>query len=180
VNFTDGLDGLAAGSSGMAIGTYVVICFVQFRNSCVNAAVAGCYDVRDPLDLAVIAAAAAGGCLGFLWWNAHPARIFMGDTGSLALGGLVAGLSILTRTELLLIVIGALFVVEMLSVVIQIVGYKTRKIRVFKMAPFHHHFELAGWAETTVLVRFWLLAAVCGALGLGLFYAEWLSLTGGG
>ena len=184
VNFTDGLDGLAAGSSSMAIGTYVVICFVQFRNSCVNAAgsvsAAGCYDVRDPLDLAVIAAAAAGGCLGFLWWNAHPARIFMGDTGSLALGGLVAGLSILTRTELLLIVIGALFVVEMLSVVIQIVGYKTRKIRVFKMAPFHHHFELAGWAETTVLVRFWLLAAMCGALGLGLFYAEWLSSTGGG
>jgi phospho-N-acetylmuramoyl-pentapeptide-transferase len=180
VNFTDGLDGLAAGSSAMAVGTYVVIAFVQFRNSCVNAAVAGCYQVRDPLDLAVVAAAATGACLGFLWWNAHPARIFMGDTGSLALGGLVAGLSILTRTELLLVVIGALFVVEMLSVVIQIIGYRTRKIRVFKMAPFHHHFELAGWAETTVLVRFWLLAAMSGALGLGLFYAEWLSMTGGG
>jgi phospho-N-acetylmuramoyl-pentapeptide-transferase len=180
VNFTDGLDGLAAGSSAMAVGTYVVICFVMFRNSCTDGAVPGCYQVRDPLDLAVIAAAAAGGCLGFLWWNAHPARIFMGDTGSLALGGLVAGLSILTRTELLLIVIGALFVVEMMSVVIQIIGYRTRKIRVFKMAPFHHHFELAGWAETTVLVRFWLLAGMSGALGLGLFYAEWLSLTGGG
>ena len=181
VNFTDGLDGLAAGSSVMAdrhLRRHLLRPVPQPLHRWGGAA--GCYDVRDPLDLAVIAAAAAGGCLGFLWWNAHPARIFMGDTGSLALGGLVAGLSILTRTELLLIVIGALFVVEMMSVVIQIIGYRTRKIRVFKMAPFHHHFELAGWAETTVLVRFWLLAGMSGALGLGLFYAEWLSLTGGG
>jgi phospho-N-acetylmuramoyl-pentapeptide-transferase len=135
--------------------------------------------VKDPLDLAVVAAAALGGCIGFLWWNAHPARIMMGDTGSLALGGLIAGLSILTKTELLLVVIAGLFVVEMLSVVIQIAVFKTRHVRVFKMAPFHHHFELSGWAETTVMVRFWLLAAMSAALGLGLFYAEWLSLTGG-
>jgi phospho-N-acetylmuramoyl-pentapeptide-transferase len=183
VNFTDGLDGLAAGSSVMVLGTYVAIGFFQFRNACWGelspAAVPGCYDVRDPLDLAVVAAAALGGCIGFLWWNAHPARIMMGDTGSLALGGLIAGLSILTKTELLLVVIAGLFVVEMLSVVIQIAVFKTRHVRVFKMAPFHHHFELSGWAETTVMVRFWLLAAMSAALGLGLFYAEWLSLTGG-
>lgn len=183
VNFTDGLDGLAAGSSVMVLGTYVVIGFFQFRNSCFHhlsdAARAGCYSVRDPLDVAVVAAAALGGCIGFLWWNAHPARIIMGDTGSLALGGLIAGLSVLTRTELLLVVIAGLFVVEMLSVVIQVVVFHTRHVRVFRMAPFHHHFELSGWKETTVMVRFWLLAAMSAALGLGLFYADWLSVTGG-
>lgn len=183
VNFTDGLDGLAAGSSVMVLGTYVVIAFYQFRNSCsgllTDAAAGGCYEVRDPLDVAVVAAAALGGCVGFLWWNAHPARIMMGDTGSLALGGMIAGLSVLTRTELLLVVIAGLFVVEMLSVVIQIAVFKTRHRRVFRMAPFHHHFELGGWKETTVMVRFWLLAAMSAALGMGLFYADWLSLTGG-
>ena len=183
VNFTDGLDGLAAGSSVMVLGTYVVIGFFQFRNSCFavisDAAKNGCYDVRDPLDLAVVTAAALGGCVGFLWWNAHPARIIMGDTGSLALGGLIAGLSILTRTELLLVVIAGLFVVEMLSVVIQIAVFRTRHVRVFRMAPFHHHFELGGWKETTVMVRFWLLAAMSATVGIGLFYADWLSLTGG-
>ncbi len=184
VNFTDGLDGLAAGSSVMVLGTYVVIAFYQFRNSCFHelpdGVLAGCYAVRDPLDVAVVTAAALGGCVGFLWWNAHPARIIMGDTGSLALGGLIAGLSVLTRTELLLVVIAGLFVVEMLSVVIQIVVFRTRHVRVFRMAPFHHHFELSGWGETTVMVRFWLLAAMSAALGLGLFYADWLALTGGG
>ncbi|AZI57666.1 phospho-N-acetylmuramoyl-pentapeptide-transferase [Nakamurella antarctica] len=184
VNFTDGLDGLAAGSSVMVLGTYVAIGFFQLRNSCYSstlsaAAEAGCYATRDPLDIAMVAAAALGGCIGFLWWNAHPARIMMGDTGSLALGGLIAGLSVMTRTELLLIVIAGLFVVEMMSVVIQIAVFKVRHVRVFRMAPFHHHFELSGWAETTVMVRFWLLAAISAALGLGLFYAEWLSLTGG-
>lgn len=183
VNFTDGLDGLAAGSSVMVLGSYVAICFFQFRNACgpglSEAAAGGCYLTRDPLDLAVVCAAMVGGCIGFLWWNAHPARIMMGDTGSLALGGMIAGLSVLTHTELLLIVIAGLFVVEMLSVVIQIAVFKVRRKRVFRMAPFHHHFELAGWAETTVMVRFWLLAAISAALGLGLFYADWLSLTGG-
>ncbi len=183
VNFTDGLDGLAAGSSVMVLGTYVAIGFFQFRNTCSpalsGAASAGCYLVRDPLDIAVVAAAAVGGCIGFLWWNAHPARIMMGDTGSLALGGLIAGISVLTKTEMLLIVIAGLFVVEMLSVVIQIAVFKARHVRVFRMAPFHHHFEISGWAETTVMVRFWLLAAMSAALGLGLFYADWLSLTGG-
>jgi len=176
VNFTDGLDGLAGGSSAMVFGTYVVITFWQFRYNCQNVTPQpGCYDVRDPLDLAVIAAAAMGACIGFLWWNAAPAKIFMGDTGSLALGGLVAGLSITTRTELLMVIVGGLFVVEMLSVVLQIAVFRTTRRRLFRMAPFHHHFELAGWAETTVIIRFWLLAGICAIFGLGLFYSEWLT-----
>jgi phospho-N-acetylmuramoyl-pentapeptide-transferase len=175
VNFTDGLDGLAGGSSAMVFGTYVVITFWQFRYNCSVDADAGCYVVRDPLDLAVIAAAAMGACIGFLWWNAAPAKIFMGDTGSLALGGLVAGLSITTQTELLMVIVGGLFVVEMLSVVLQIAVFRTSRRRLFRMAPFHHHFELAGWAETTVIIRFWLLAGICAMFGLGLFYSEWLT-----
>jgi phospho-N-acetylmuramoyl-pentapeptide-transferase len=176
VNFTDGLDGLAGGSSAMVFGTYVVITFWQFRYNCgLNEPQPGCYGVRDPLDLAVVAAAAMGACIGFLWWNAAPAKIFMGDTGSLALGGLVAGLSITTRTELLMVIVGGLFVVEMLSVVLQIAVFRTTRRRLFRMAPFHHHFELAGWAETTVIIRFWLLAGICAMFGLGLFYSEWLT-----
>ena len=177
VNLTDGLDGLAGGSSAMVFGTYVVISFWQWRWSCATYSVVGCYDVRDPLDLAVIASAAMAGCIGFLWWNAAPAKIFMGDTGSLALGGLVAGLAIATRTELLMIVIGGLFVVEALSVALQVAVFRTSRRRLFRMAPFHHHFELAGWAETTVIIRFWLMAGICCMFGLGVFYSEWL--TGG-
>jgi phospho-N-acetylmuramoyl-pentapeptide-transferase len=178
VNLTDGLDGLAGGSSAMVFGTYVVISFWQFRWNCETNISAGCYDVRDPLDLAVIAAAAMAGCIGFLWWNAAPAKIFMGDTGSLALGGLVAGLAITTRTELLMVVIGGLFVVEALSVVLQVAVFRTSRRRMFRMAPFHHHFELSGWAETTVIIRFWLLAGICCMFGLGLFYSEWLDAAG--
>ncbi|ATE56698.1 MULTISPECIES: phospho-N-acetylmuramoyl-pentapeptide-transferase [Actinosynnema] len=178
VNLTDGLDGLAGGTSAMVFGTYVVISFWQFRYNCTNMPVAGCYDVRDPLDLALVAAAAMAGCIGFLWWNAAPAKIFMGDTGSLALGGLVAGLSITTRTELLMVVIGGMFVVEALSVVLQVAVFRTSRRRLFRMAPFHHHFELAGWAETTVIIRFWLLGGICCMLGLGLFYSEWLTAVG--
>ncbi|PXY51754.1 phospho-N-acetylmuramoyl-pentapeptide-transferase, partial [Virgibacillus profundi] len=174
VNFTDGLDGLAGGASAMVLGTYVVIAFWQARLDCGVTPQAACYDVRDPLDLAVVAAAATGACIGFLWWNAAPAKIFMGDTGSLALGGLVAGLSMTTRTELRAIAIGGLFVVEMVSVVAQIAVFRTTRKRLFRMAPFHHHFELAGWAETTVIIRFWLLAAICCMFGLGLFYSEQL------
>ncbi|MDQ2723397.1 MAG: phospho-N-acetylmuramoyl-pentapeptide-transferase [Actinomycetota bacterium] len=178
VNLTDGLDGLAAGSMAMVLGTYVIICFWQYRNACTISPLAGCYQVRDPLDVALIAAAAVGGCIGFLWWNAAPAKIFMGDTGSLALGGLLAGLSMVTSTELLVVVLGALFVMEIMSVAIQIAVFRTSRRRVFRMAPFHHHFELAGWAETTVIIRFWLLAAVSCALGLALFYSEWLAAIG--
>jgi len=185
VNLTDGLDGLAAGTAAMVLGGYVIIGFWQFRNTCtrlqqVEESVRGCYfEVRDPLDIALVAAAGMGACIGFLWWNAAPARIFMGDTGSLALGGLVAGLSIVTHTELLLVVIGGVFVVEALSVSLQIVIFRSTRRRLFRMAPFHHHFELAGWAETTVIIRFWLLAAMCAALGLGLFYSEWLNAPAG-
>ena len=180
VNLTDGLDGLAAGTSAMVLATYVFIGFWQYRHDCLLQASPGCYSVRDPLDVALLAAAAMGGCIGFLWWNAAPARIFMGDTGSLALGGLAAGLSIVTRTELLLVVIGGVFVVEALSVALQIVVFRATRRRLFRMAPFHHHFELAGWAETTVIIRFWLLAAICCAIGLGIFYSEWLSASAGG
>ncbi|MFK0244741.1 phospho-N-acetylmuramoyl-pentapeptide-transferase [Amycolatopsis azurea] len=178
VNFTDGLDGLAGGTAAMVLATYVVIAFWQTRLSCAVTPQTACYDVRDPLDLAVVAAAATGACVGFLWWNAAPAKIFMGDTGSLALGGLVAGLSMTTRTELLAIVIGGLFMVEMISVVAQIAVFRTTRRRLFRMAPFHHHFELAGWAETTVIIRFWLLSAICCMFGLGLFYSEQLSFGG--
>jgi phospho-N-acetylmuramoyl-pentapeptide-transferase len=178
VNFTDGLDGLAGGAAAMVLATYVVISFWQARLSCAESPQAACYDVRDPLDLAVVAAAATGACVGFLWWNAAPAKIFMGDTGSLSLGGLVAGLSMTTKTELLAIVIGGLFMVEMISVVAQIAVFRTTRRRLFRMAPFHHHFELAGWAETTVIIRFWLLSGICCMFGLGLFYSEQLGVGG--
>ncbi|SFP35984.1 Phospho-N-acetylmuramoyl-pentapeptide-transferase [Geodermatophilus dictyosporus] len=178
VNLTDGLDGLAAGCSAMVFGAYVVMSFWQFTHDCAATAVDGCYQVRDPLDVTLVAAAAMGACLGFLWWNTSPARIFMGDTGSLALGGLMAGLAIVTRTELLLVVLGGLFVAVTLSVVIQVAFFRATRRRVFRMAPLHHHFELAGWAENTVIVRFWLVTGMAVAFGLGLFYADWLSVTG--
>ncbi len=179
VNFTDGLDGLAGGCMAMVCAAYVLITFWQYRNSCATTHGLGCYNVRDPLDLAIVAAATAGACIGFLWWNAAPARIFMGDTGSLALGGIVAGLSVTSRTEILAVVLGALFVAEITSVVLQILTFRTTGRRVFRMAPFHHHFELAGWAETTVIIRFWLLTAITCGLGVALFYSEWLAATGG-
>lgn len=178
VNFTDGLDGLAAGCMAMVTGAYVLITFWQYRNACVSAPGMGCYNVRDPLDLALVASATAGACIGFLWWNAAPAKIFMGDTGSLALGGIIAGLSVTSRTEILAVVLGALFVAEITSVVLQILAFRTTGRRVFRMAPFHHHFELAGWAETTVIIRFWLLTAITCGLGVALFYGEWLSAIG--
>lgn len=178
VNLTDGLDGLAAGTTALVMAAYTGITFWQFRNSCEFALAPGCYTVRDPLDLAVLAASGFGACVGFLWWNASPAKIFMGDTGSLALGGLVAGLSVGSKTELLMIIIGALFVLEAASVVIQVASFKSTGRRVFRMAPFHHHFENGGWAETTVVVRFWLIAAMSTALGIALFYGEWLVQNG--
>ncbi len=176
VNLTDGLDGLASGVATMVFGAYVIIAFWQFGNGCVLPdPVLHCYQTRDPLDLAIVAAAAMGACFGFLWWNCSPAKIFMGDTGSLGLGGCLAGLAIATRTELLLVVLGGLFVVETLSVVIQVGFFKATRKRVFRMAPIHHHFELAGWAENTVIVRFWIIAGLAVALGLGIFYAEFIS-----
>ncbi|HEX2075424.1 MAG TPA: phospho-N-acetylmuramoyl-pentapeptide-transferase [Geodermatophilus sp.] len=178
VNLTDGLDGLAAGCSAMVFGAYVIMSFWQFTHDCTSTVVDGCYQVRDPLDVTLVAAAAMGACLGFLWWNTSPARIFMGDTGSLALGGLMAGMAIVTRTELLLIVLGGLFVAVTLSVVIQVAFFRATRRRVFRMAPLHHHFELAGWTENTVIVRFWLVTGMAVAFALGLFYADWLAVTG--
>jgi phospho-N-acetylmuramoyl-pentapeptide-transferase len=179
VNLTDGLDGLAAGTSAMVFGAYVVISFWQFGNLCEPGnSPAGCYVVRDPLDIALVAAAAMGACFGFLWWNASPAKIFMGDTGSLALGGAFASIAIVSRTELLLFVLGGLFVIETLSVMIQVAFFKATRKRVFNMAPIHHHFELAEWPETTVIIRFWIVSGLAVAFGLGLFYAEFLNHGG--
>ena len=171
VNLTDGLDGLATGASAMAFAAYVMIGVWQYGQSCGTSGTTGCYQVRDPLDLAIVAAALMGSCFGFLWWNAAPAKIYMGDTGSLALGGAFAGLAICTRTELLAVIIGGLFLIEMFSVIIQIGSYRLRGgKRVFKMAPLHHHFELLGWNEINVVIRFWIISGLCVALSLGVFY----------
>ena len=181
VNVADGLDGLASGAAIFAISAYIFIGFWQANQSCFNIELDPdvafkCYDVRDPLDLAVIAAAIAGALIGFLWWNTSPAQIFMGDTGSLGLGGALAALAILSRTELLLVLIGGLFLIVTGSVILQRVYFKlTKGKRIFLMSPLHHHFELKGWAEVTVVVRFWLIAALFVAAGVGLFYLEWVS-----
>jgi phospho-N-acetylmuramoyl-pentapeptide-transferase len=173
VNLTDGLDGLATGASILVLAAYVLIGNWQWRNDCTTGLATNCYQVRDPLDAAVVAAVVMGACFGFLWWNAPPAKIWMGDTGSLALGGTLAGLAIVTRTDLLLLILCGLFVIVTMSVVIQVTSYKTRRKRVFKIAPLHHHFEMVGWAESTIVVRFWLIAAMFVALGLGIFYIGW-------
>lgn len=175
VNLTDGLDGLATGATIMTFLSFVLIGVWEFGQSCSINAASGCYLVRDPLDLAVLAAAFAGGCTGFLWWNTAPAKIIMGDTGSLALGAAIAGLAATLRVELLLIPLGGLFVIVTMSVVIQTLYFKiSGGKRVFRMAPLHHHFELKGWAEITVVIRFWIIAGLSVAGGLGLFYAQWV------
>ena len=173
VNLTDGLDGLATGASVMTFLAFILIGVWEFGQSCAVSVSPNCYNVRDPLDLAVLSAALAGSCAGFLWWNASPARIFMGDTGSLALGGALAGLAMTLRTELLLIPLGGLFVIITLSVIIQTSYFKlSGGKRVFKMAPLQHHFELLGWGEVTIVIRFWIIAGLSVAAGLGLFYAQ--------
>ena len=184
VNLTDGMDGLASGSTVLVASAYVVIAFWQFRHLCsappLNSL--GCYRFPagdSPQDLAIIAAATMGAVAGFLWWNAPPARIFMGDTGSLGLGGTLAALALFTNTQLLLLVLGGLYVVETLSVILQIASFRYLHRRVFKMAPIHLHFELSEWPEFTVIVRFWILAGLAVAFGLGLFYAEFLARGGG-
>ncbi len=174
VNLTDGLDGLATGASTMVFGAYVLIGIWTSNQNCQTNPGIKCYEVRDSLDLAVVAAAGMGACFGFLWWNASPAKIFMGDTGSLALGGVLAGLAITTRTELLVVVLAGLFVLEVLSVMAQVASFKATGKRVLRMAPLHHHFELVGWNEVTVVIRFWIVAGLFVALGLGIFYAEWV------
>ncbi|WP_370326256.1 phospho-N-acetylmuramoyl-pentapeptide-transferase [Euzebya sp.] len=177
VNLTDGLDGLAAGVSAMVFGAYTIIAFWIFRHQLDYTTEAWIH--ADTL--AIAAASAMGATLGFLWWNAHPAKIFMGDTGSLAIGGMLAALSVLTETELLLIIIGGLFVAETVSVILQIAFFRLGGgRRLFKMAPFHHHFEQVGWHENQVIVRFWIIGGLCTAFGLGLFYAEYLARAGSG
>ena len=181
VNLTDGLDGLATGSVVLVLAAYVLIGIWEERNDCTTFLSRQCYQIRDPLDLAVVAAAVTGACFGFLWWNAPPAKIFMGDTGSLALGGVLAGLAVCTKTQLLLMILGGLFVITTLSVIIQVSVFKATKlktgrgIRVFKMSPLHNHFDMIGWAETTIVIRFWLISGLCVAFALGVFYAEWLA-----
>ncbi|MBZ5733345.1 phospho-N-acetylmuramoyl-pentapeptide-transferase [Nocardioides sp. TRM66260-LWL] len=180
VNLTDGLDGLAAGSSMAVFGAYTFVNIWQNNQWCGQADITygKCYDVRDPLDLAIVAASITGACFGFLWWNASPAQIFMGDTGSLALGSALAGLAILTRTELLLVLLGGLFVLETVSVMLQVSFFRlSNGRRIFRMAPIHHHFEMLGWEQVTVVIRFWIIAGLCVAGGLGVFYAEWVAGT---
>ncbi len=177
VNLTDGLDGLAAGVSAMVFGAYMIIAFWIFRHQMDYSLEAWIH--ADTL--AIAAAAAMGGTTGFLWWNAHPAKIFMGDTGSLAIGGMLAALAVLTETELLVIILGGLFVAETVSVILQIAVFRLGGgRRLFRMAPFHHHFEQLGWHENTVIVRFWIIGGLCAAFGVGLFYAEYLSRAGSG
>ncbi|GAA3744328.1 phospho-N-acetylmuramoyl-pentapeptide-transferase [Leifsonia bigeumensis] len=183
VNLADGLDGLAAGASIFAIGSYVIIGFWQTQQSCFNPGVAAenvfkCYDVSAPFELATIAAAIVGSLIGFLWWNTSPAQIIMGDTGSFALGGALAALAILSRTELLLVLIGGLFVVVTSQVLVQRVYFKaTKGRRIWRASPLHHHFEMKGWAEVTIVVRFWIISGLFVAAGVGIFYLEWLSST---
>ena len=185
VNLTDGLDGLATGASVMVFGAYMLVNIWQNNQWCGQEDITfgKCYEVRDPLDLAIIAAAITGACFGFLWWNASPAAVFMGDTGSLSLGGALAGFAILTRTELLLLVLGGLFVAVTLSVMLQVTWFKaTRRVtgvgkRIFLIAPIQHHFEQLGWAEVTVVIRFWIITGLSVAAGMGIFYAEWVAGT---
>jgi phospho-N-acetylmuramoyl-pentapeptide-transferase len=181
-NLIDGLDGLLTGSATMVFAAYTIIGIWQNNHLCGSVGTTNglCYQAASPLDLATVAAALTGACFGFLWWNASPAKIIMGDTGSLALGAAMAGLAVLTRTELLLIVLGGLYVAVTGSVMLQVSWFKlTRRTtgvgkRIFRMTPLHHHFELLGWEQVTVVIRFWIIAGICVAAALGIFYSDWV------
>ena len=181
VNLTDGLDGLATGTSILVIGSYMAIAFWQYRHWCADAnyRASYCYDVRDPLEMALIAGAAAGALVGFLWWNTSPARIFMGDTGSMALGSLIAGLAVATKTVLLLPLLGLLFFIIVVTWIMQIGSYRTTGKRIFRMVPLQHHFELAGWSEVNIVVRFWIIAGLGMASALGIFATDFLRVMSG-
>ena len=171
-NFADGMDGLAAGSGALMFGAFTIIAFWQSRNP-------GTYpEATDPRELAIVSAAMFGAMLGFLWWNAPPARIFMGDVGSNAIGGLLAALALLTNTQLLLVVLAGVYVAEAASVILQILSFRLTGKRIFRMAPFHFHFDLKGWPETTIVIRFWILAGIGVALALGFFYADFIRAEG--
>jgi phospho-N-acetylmuramoyl-pentapeptide-transferase len=169
VNLADGMDGLAAGSAGLVFGAFVLIAYWKLRNPQFYTG------VEYPFDLAIVSAAMLGATLGFLWWNAAPARIFMGDVGSQALGGLMAALAILTNTELLLVLLGGLYVAETVSVILQIASFRLAGRRIFRMAPFHYHFDLGGWPETTVVVRFWIIAGLCVGIAVAVFYGDFVN-----
>ena len=177
VNLADGMDGLAGGSSALVVASYTVIAFWQFRNGSEFRA-DPVYQAVDPLELAIISAAMFGALLGFLWWNAPPAKIIMGDVGSQGIGGLLAALALLTNTNLLLVVLGAIFVAETVSVILQVASFRLFGKRIFRMSPLHYHFDLGGWPETTVVIRFWILTGLGVALGLGFFYGDFLRLEG--
>jgi len=172
VNITDGVDGLAAGSGTFCFAVLSIMGYWIFRHERI-------YHVlpAHAIDLAVVSVALAGACIGFLWWNAAPAKIIMGDTGSLAIGAGLAAICLLLNLELLLLVVGGLFVMETVSVIMQIISFRVFHRRIFRMAPIHHHFELAGWPETTVIVRFWILGGLFCALGLGIFYGDFLTVS---
>jgi phospho-N-acetylmuramoyl-pentapeptide-transferase len=172
VNLTDGLDGLAAGSSTFCFAVLAIMGYWVFRHDAIFHVLPA-----SAIDLALTSVALAGACLGFLWWNAAPAKVIMGDTGSLAIGAGVGGLCLLLNLDLLLPILGGLFVVETLSVIAQVVSFRVFKKRIFRMAPIHHHFELGGWPETTAIVRLWICAGLLAALGLGIFYGEYLTAT---
>ena len=174
VNLTDGLDGLAVGAAIMSFLAYVLLAIWQYGQNCAFEVTEFCYNTQNPLDLAMVAAATAGASFGFLWFNTAPARIFMGDTGALALGGGIAGLAILTRTELLLPLIAGLFLITTLSVIGQVGSFKLTGNRILRMAPLHHHFEMLGWPEIQIVVRFWIIQGLCVGAGLTIFYAEWV------
>ena len=178
VNLTDGLDGLAAGSGIFVVGSYGLIAFWQFKQSCVGEGMktVGCYEVREPLNLAIVAAAFAGGLIGFLWWNAPKAKVFMGDAGSMAIGGVIAALSILSHTELLAVLMAGAFIIGPGSVILQRLYFKlSRGKRLFLMSPFHHHLEMRGWQEVTIVVRLWIIAGLLAASAVGLFYVDWFA-----
>jgi phospho-N-acetylmuramoyl-pentapeptide-transferase len=181
VNLTDGLDGLATGTSVMVIGSYAAIAFWQYRHWAYDQSYHGdyAYLARDPLEIALIAGACAGACFGVLWWNASPARIFMGDTGSMALGALIAGLALATRTIFLLPILSVLFFIITVTWVMQIGSYRLTGKRIFRMVPLQHHFELAGWSEVNIVIRFWIIAGLGVAASLGLFYADFLRVMSG-
>jgi phospho-N-acetylmuramoyl-pentapeptide-transferase len=170
VNLSDGLDGLAAGSGTFCFGVLAIIGYWQFRHFSI-------YHLHASLDLGLVAVGLVGACLGFLWWNAAPARIFMGDTGALAIGTGLGALCLLMNLDLLLPVIGGLFVAITASVIIQVISFRLFGRRVFRMAPLQHHFELRGWPEFTILVRFWILAGLLAMLGLGIFYGDFLKIA---
>jgi phospho-N-acetylmuramoyl-pentapeptide-transferase len=177
VNLADGMDGLAGGSSALVVASYTVIAFWQFRNG-IEFRADPVYQAVDPLELAILSAAMFGALLGFLWWNAPPAKIIMGDVGSQGIGGLLAALALLTNTHLLLVVLGSIFVAETVSVILQIASFRLFGKRIFRMSPLHYHFDLGGWPETTVVIRFWILTGLGVALGLGFFYGDFLLLEG--